>query len=334
MKYDYKSTDFMVLLPCPMKAAFAKLANEITIRYAKETGQAVSFLPLSAMDPEIARELASIEDPDDFPAVMMIPGMGFPFTEKFKKKYRDTGCFESILDSRNPMLEQYGFYDPQKKYDVIGIGPLAFFCDRTYHPELDPPRSWEALLNDPQYHRMVGLPGRESTGFQDGPLMAAYRLYGEDGVLALARSARSCLLPAEMVRMAGSRRLVAPPVGILNYSMAKAAGQKNKDTEFIWPKDGLFATPVTMLTRKSAPEKARALAKRIVGPETAAAFRIGGFYSASDPEPLGSGRIFGPGWDLIEQSNIPELSGRLAMLMNENCHLVDQRNTIEAEHCI
>lgn len=178
------------------------------------------------------------------------------------------------------------------------------------------------MLHDSQYCRMVGMPGRETSGFQDFPIMAAYHLYGEDGVRALAHTARSCLLPAEMVRMAGSRRDIAPPIGILNFAMAKAAGQKNRCTEFIWPEEGVYAGPMLMLTRKTASEKARALAKQIIGPETAAAFRVGGFYSAADPEPLGEGNVFWFGWDFLEKTDISELSARLSRLMMENCDLV------------
>ena len=332
MKYNYSAADFMVLLPCPMKGAFGRLANQITIRFEKETGERVSFLPLSAMDPEIIQDLMSIEDPDDFPAVMMIPGMGFPCTERFKKKFRDAGCFESILEQTNPTFQKYGFYDPRGCYDVVGMNPIAFFCDRTYYQELTPPRSWETLLHDAQYQRMVGMPGRETTGFQDFPVMAAYHLYGEEGVRALAKTARSCLLPAEMVRMAGSRRDIAPPIGILNFAMAKAAGQKNSHTEFIWPEEGVYAGPMLMLTRKTASEKARALAKQIVGTETAAAFRVGGFYSAADPEPLGPGEIFWFGWDFLENNDMPALSARLSRLMMENCSLIPVGQTLK-ERC-
>ena len=332
MYYDYKSVDFLVLLPCPMKAGFGRIANQIAIRFAKETGESVTFLPLSAMDGQIMQELMSIQDPDDFPAVMMIPGMGFPYSESFKKRFRDAGCFESIMDENNDTLKQFGYYDPKHFYDVIGLGSIAFFSDRTYHRDLVVPRSWEQLLTDPQYHQMVGLPGRETTGFQDGACMAAYYLKGEDGVHALAKTARSCLLPAEMVRTAGSRRDIAPPVGILNYAMAKAAGQKNQYTEFIWPEDGLFATPITMLTRKSAPEKARALARQIAGPETANAFRMGGFYSAADSHPLGDGKIFGFSWDFLEKTDIPALSGRLLKIMADNCDLVSAK-AAENEVC-
>ena len=322
MKYDYKSADFMVLLPCPMKAGFGRLANQISIQFAKETGERVNFLPLSAMDPEIIGDLMSIDNPENFPAVMMIPGTALPFAETFKQRFRNTGCFESIMNEDNPLFHKYGFYDPKRYYDVIGISPIAFFSDKTYHTNLEPPKSWKALLRDPQYHRMVGMPGRETVGFQDFPIMAAYQLYGEEGVLALAKTARSCLLPAEMVRMAGSRRDIAPPIGILNYAMAKAAGQKNSQTEFIWPEEGVYAGPMIMLTRKSAPEKARALAKQIVGEETAGTFRMGGFYSAADPEPLGDGEVFWSGWDFLENTNISELSSRLSRLMLENCNLI------------
>lgn len=38
MKFDYKNIDFLVLLPCPMKAAFGISANQISIEYAARTG--------------------------------------------------------------------------------------------------------------------------------------------------------------------------------------------------------------------------------------------------------------------------------------------------------
>ena len=332
MKFDYKNIDFLVLLPCPMKAAFGIIANQISIEYTARSGTRVNFLPVSGMDVEVIHDLMSIENAEDFPAVMMIPGMGIPYSKRFMEKFRNADCFESIMDETNPTFREYGFYDPKHVYDIIGISPIAFFADRSYHPDMDVPRSWEKLLNDPQYTRTVGMPGREDSGFQDFPIMAAYHLFGEDGVLQLARTARSCLLPAEMVRMAGSRHDLAPAVGILNYSMARATGQKNSRCEFVWPEEGLFAGPITMLTRKSAPHKSRELAKEIVGMRTAGAFRIGGFYSAADPEPLGSGKIMWHGWEFIENNDINALSARLCRMMFDSCNLVRVSEALKKEY--
>lgn len=332
MKFDYKNIDFLVLLPCPMKAAFGIIANQISMEYSERTGQKVNFLPVSGMDTDVLRDLMSIENAEDFPAVMMIPGMGIPYSKRFMERFRNSDCFESILDETNPTFKECGFYDPKHIYDIIGISPIAFFADRSYHPEMDVPRSWKQLLYDPQYTQMVGMPGRENAGFQDFPIMAAYHLFGEEGVLRLANTARSCLLPAEMVRMAGSRHDLAPAVGILNYSMAKAAGQKNSKCEFVWPEEGIFAGPITMLTRKSAPRKSRELAKEIVGVRTAGAFRIGGFYSAADTEPLGNGKIIWHGWDFIENNDINALSARLCRMMYENCNLVRVSEALKKEY--
>ncbi len=322
MKYPYRDVDILILLPCPMKAAFGRLANEISIDYAQKQGRRVSMLPVSAMDLEVIGDLMSIQDPDDFPSVMIVPSMGFPCTESFKKRFRRRDCFQTILDQNNPTFRKYDFYDPEGIYDVIGMNPVAFSCDRTYHPDLEAPRSWEALLTDPQYHRMVGMPGREDSGFQEHPMLAAYQLHGEDGVIALAKTARSCLMPAEMVRLAGARRDIAPPVSILNFAMAKAAGQKSRFTEFIWPEDGVYAGPMLMLTRVNASDDTKALAKRIVGQETAAAFRIGGFYSSADPEPLGDGEIFWLGWDFLEKTDMPALAARLVNLTMQHCDII------------
>lgn len=323
MKYDYQNVDILILLPCPMKAGFGRLANQIVMQFSEETGTHVNFLPVSAMDPEIQHDLMSIECAEEFPAVMILPGFGIPYTETFKRRFRDTGCFTSILEPDNETFRRFDFCDPKCIYDIIGVAPIAFFADRTYHTELTLPKSWHDLLTDPQYHRMVGMPGRETAGFQDFPIMAAYHLYREAGVLALAKTARCCLLPAEMVRMAGSRRDLAPAVGILNLSMARAAAQKSRMTEFIWPEEGLFCNPITMLTKSTAPEHVRSLARRLAGPETAGAFRIGGFYSAADPEPLGDGKLFWHGWDFIEKTDIPSLSVRLSRLMLDHCDLID-----------
>ena len=315
-----------------MKAAFGIIANQISMEYSERTGQKVNFLPVSGMDTDVLRDLMSIENAEDFPAVMMIPGMGIPYSKRFMERFRNSDCFESILDETNPTFKECGFYDPKHIYDIIGISPIAFFADRSYHPEMDVPRSWKQLLYDPQYTQMVGMPGRENAGFQDFPIMAAYHLFGEEGVLRLANTARSCLLPAEMVRMAGSRHDLAPAVGILNYSMAKAAGQKNSKCEFVWPEEGIFAGPITMLTRKSAPRKSRELAKEIVGVRTAGAFRIGGFYSAADTEPLGNGKIIWHGWDFIENNDINALSARLCRMMYENCNLVRVSEALKKEY--
>ena len=49
MKFDYKNIDFLVLLPCPMKAAFGIIANQISIEYTARSGNRVNFLPVSGI---------------------------------------------------------------------------------------------------------------------------------------------------------------------------------------------------------------------------------------------------------------------------------------------
>lgn len=44
MKFDYKNIDFLVLLPCPMKAAFGIIANQISIEYTARSGKTYPFL--------------------------------------------------------------------------------------------------------------------------------------------------------------------------------------------------------------------------------------------------------------------------------------------------
>lgn len=89
MKFDYKNIDFLVLLPCPMKAAFGIIANQISIEYTARSGNRVNFLPVSGMDVEVIHDLMSIENAEDFPAVMMIPGMGIPYSKRFMEKFRN-----------------------------------------------------------------------------------------------------------------------------------------------------------------------------------------------------------------------------------------------------
>ena len=202
MKIDYRNIDFMVFLPCPMKAAFGKIANQLVQEFERETGEHIRFLPVSAMDEEMARDFLSIQRAEDYPAVMMVPGFGFPYAQSFMKRFRSRDCFESILPDSNPLFQKYGLYDPEHIYDIVGLSSIAFFLDRSYHPELEPPTSWHKLLFDEQYVRTVGMPGREDSGFQDFPIMAAYQLFGMEGVERLARTAKTCLIPAEMVRMA------------------------------------------------------------------------------------------------------------------------------------
>ena len=59
MKIDYRNIDFMVFLPCPMKAAFGKIANQLVQEFERETGEHIRFLPVSAMDEEMARDFLS-----------------------------------------------------------------------------------------------------------------------------------------------------------------------------------------------------------------------------------------------------------------------------------
>ncbi|MGI5984553.1 MAG: ABC transporter substrate-binding protein [Clostridiales bacterium] len=324
MLYDYKNINFMALLPCPLRVAFEKTAMTRSRQFEKQYGETVKCVTVSGMDNNIMAELASITDINEWPEVIMLPGYGLPFSESFKRRFRDTGCFESIMEEDNPLYLESGIYDPKHYYDVIGVGVIVFVVDKTYNEELETPKSWYELTTDECYAQTVGMVGHEWAGFQDSPVINAYKLGGEDMVRGLAKSAKCCLLAAEMVRMAGSKRGIAPEVIILSYNMARAA-IKNDKTQLVWPEEGAGSVPLVLLTKKSASEKARQLAKYLICEETASVLNMGGFYASADTKPYGEGQLMWPGWEFLETTDMPKLSMKLNKIMMENANIIRTR---------
>jgi ABC-type Fe3+ transport system substrate-binding protein len=327
VKYNYENITFMALLPCPLRVAFEKTAVRRAKEFSLRCGERVSILPISGMDREVLSDLAAL-DAASWPEVTLIPGFGLPYANDFKRRYRDKGYFQSIMPQRNPLYEKYEVYDPKGFYDIVGLSNIVFFVDRTRYPELRAPAGWKELLSGSEYRQNVGFVGKESAGFQDNPLLAAYLLAGETGVAELARTAKCCLLAPEMVRMAGSRRDIAPYIAVFSYNMAQAAA-KNPATEVVWPIEGAGTVPLTLLTRRDASEKAKALANFLINEETVSVFNMGGFYpSASTAYPAGD-TIIWPDWTFLENTDMPALSQKLHQIMDQNANIIRHRRRQE-----
>jgi ABC-type Fe3+ transport system substrate-binding protein len=322
--YPYGELNFMALLPCPLRVAFEKTATLRTREFEEKTGQHVKALFVSGMDKAILAELNAIDSMENWPDVIMIPGFDMAFNERFKKRFRDTGCFRSIMPQNNPMYLQNGIYDPQGYYDVIGVSTIVFVSDHTYRDDYSDPESWTQLVTDPQYHRRVGMVGHEWAGFQDNGRLSVYWLGGEDMVVGLAKTAKCCLLGAEMVRLSASRRAVAPDIYVLGYNFARAA-IKNDRMRMIWPAEGAAAMPLMLLTKKGASETSVALARHLICEETASVLRMGGFYASVDPKPFENNTVVWPDWEFLKRTDMPLLSEHLNRIMIQNSDIIRTR---------
>ncbi|MDR2295930.1 MAG: ABC transporter substrate-binding protein [Clostridiales Family XIII bacterium] len=322
MLYDYGKLDFLGLMPCPLRVAFEKKAWKRREIFERETGQRINGATVSAMNARLWEDLLRIERMEDWPAVVMAPGFGIPYTKAFMERFRDGGCFESILERENPLFDRAGLYDPRGLYDIIGVSATVFLVDKTTNPHLRTPEGWMDL-GSAHYERKVGFRGHEWRGFCETALLSAFIVGGYALIRDFARSARCCLYPSELARLSTSRREIAPNVSVLAYPMAMA-GLKTENTRIVWPKEGAGPGVLTLLTKKDAPERARAFARSLVRNEYAA-FGMGGFYSTCDTKPYGEGDLLRFDWDLAERGGIPLLLNELNRLMAENADIIRTR---------
>jgi hypothetical protein len=274
------------------------------------------------MGTRLWEELMGIARIEDWPAVVMMPGFGLPYTKSFMNRFRNAGYFESILEQSNPAFCKAGLYDPQGFYDIIGVSATVFLVDKTKNPNLKSPKGWEDL-GSALYERNVGFRGHEWRGFCETALISAFTVGGYELVRNLARAARCCLYPSELARLSTSRREIAPTVSVMAYPMAMA-GLKNEHTRIVWPKEGAGAGVMTLLTKRDAPDRAKDFARYLVHEEFAA-FRMGGFYSTYDPDPYGEGDLLWCGWDLAKRGEIPTLLNELNRIMTENAKIIYTR---------
>ncbi len=299
MDRDLGKLDLLGLMPCPLRLPFQELTERKARELEAKTGRRIRFASYGMMYKKPVKDLFSRTEIGQWPSAVLFFGLGPFFTPRFQKLFIEKGYFEAIVtDHNNPLMEKLGMYDPWGCYDMLGFSPYHFLVDKTQRPDLPSPRGWLDLARE-EYGRTVAVKGEEGQPLCDMSLLSMYRFGGEEAVRGFGRAVKGRIACAEMVRIAGSRRVEAAPISILPYTFAKSARVGDK-LQFVCPEEGAACLPLMCLTKKDADEHVKEFVRSLARPDTAFSYHKAGFITASDPKDVCfDHNYYWFGWDLL-----------------------------------
>lgn len=309
-----------MLLPCPLKVQLEKLLVDKVNEICEQTGENISYQIISnaVMQENVFEKISQMKSSDDFPDIILAPGVGKFFHKDFIENFRSKGCFKSVNKNKNSELFQsVGLYDPEDYYDILAFNPLVFLVDKTRIPELPTPTQWLDLTKD-CYNRRVSYRGKDERSFCEGVLFPVYQLGGEQAIAKLGKSVKSRLHPAEMVKLAGAKKGESPEVSVIPVSFAKMI-KLNKNLEVVYPKEGASVNPIVLLTKASASEGLQEFARFLLSPEIGKIFSKVGFTHEACVTTEETEKPYAwMGWDFIFNNSVGELNAHLNQIMYDN----------------
>jgi ABC-type Fe3+ transport system substrate-binding protein len=329
MTVNTENLDLLALMPCSVKAPMEEELSRRIREIAEKYGQELRFKIMSnaVKQERFFETLAFSTRPEELPNIMLAPGISRFFYKDFMRRFRDTGCFESVCaEELSSAYEELGIADPAGCYDIIGFNPLIMLVDRTRDPDLSVPGSWGDLLR-PEYRRRVAFRGHTTKHFCESVLFAYHKLFGKESLYRLGMSVKCCLHPAEMVKLAGTGRPDAPDVSVLPLSFAKFVRETEK-VRLVWPKEGALVNPVVMLVKKDSPPAVREIGRMIAGPELGTFLQDAGFYSVCKhaESPLsGERKYYWLGWDFLLQTDLFALLEELNGIMCSTAQAAEEK---------
>jgi ABC-type Fe3+ transport system substrate-binding protein len=313
------------LMPCPLKVPLEQqISEKIQDLTACGCDSVISYQIVSnaVKQEHVFLNVAQAKTLDDLPDIMIAPGISRFFYPDFVETFRNSGCFQSACP--HPPAELYkdlNLVDPDGYYDVIAFNPLVFLIDKTRHPDLPEPRRWADLLN-PCYEGLVAYRGHKDTTFCESVLLTIYQEFGYEGIIALAKTVKSKLHPAEMAKFAGSGSPDAPAVSVIPVFFANTV-RPSPAVSVVWPEDGAAVNPLVMLVKKEAPEALRELGSYMAGEEIGRIMHSAGYYSVHpnlETPDFMSGAYKWVGWDFVFGNDISKLLKELNELMHEHLY--------------
>lgn len=310
--------DLLALMPCPLKLPMESRVSDFVRQLKTGSPLAYDVISNAVMEADIFRDIAKVQHIDDLPNIMIAPGFSRFFYPSFVQRFRDAGCFASVMDfDPAEVFRREGLIDPKGCYDIIATNPLVFLVDKTRYPDLPVPRRWEDLLQ-PCYENKVAYRGHTEDTLCEGVLLTVYQEHGREGIKKLGASIKCRLHPSQMVALAGTHKDQAPGVSVLPLSFAHLV-KTNDRVQVIWPEDGAIMNPVVMLTKKHCSQAVTALACYFLTREISDVFMTAGFYhigpgNEGNMPRLGSFKW--AGWDFLEQNDIGALIKELDQVAN------------------
>lgn len=315
-KINYAELDFLGLMPCPLKIALDQVISEEVLRL-KEADIPIHYKTVSnaVMQDNVFDDFRATDNIDELPDILFAPGISRFFYDDFVDKFVSKGYFQSIEAESSREYSEIGLNDPLGQYNIVGFNPLVFLYDGTKEPGLPKPKTWKDLTN-PCYEGRIAYRGKDDHNFCEGVLLSVFKDMGDEGIRALGRSVHSRLHPAEMAKLAGTKKDEAPCISIIPLSFSRMV-RKSSQVEIIWPEDGAAVNPLVMLVKKEADQRVRSFAEFLVGSQIQKIYEdIGFFMQGSDFSTFKEGSTFKwCGWDFLREHHAQRLIERLNAIM-------------------
>lgn len=227
----------LALLPCPIKMpierAFGDRVGELPERASFVVEGNANY------DPSWSRIASHWTGIDDFPDIIIFPGVNFLHGKNFRERFIDTGCFVALPDS---LLTE------NSAYRKLCVNPLVIAYNGQKLAGKKIPRGFADLADD-SFARTLLLRGKAEQ-WCEATLLGMSAVAGDGGIRGLARSTLAPSHPAEMVKRLHDSEDPAA-ICVLPYFFAKQLERKTGIT-VLWPIEGAIASPVTMLVKSDA----------------------------------------------------------------------------------
>ncbi len=295
------------MLPCPVRLPMSESINEAAEKLSHATGRRLNseFQAAYAGTDWIARHVQADMRIDQFPDLLLAAGYRLFFTDPTIRGFREAGAFTDFSgwSGLNTAAASAGLADPEGHYTVLGTVPAIVLANPAELGERKVPDSWEEILS-PEYAGSLSVPMGDFDLF-DGLVLTLYSLYGEEGVEALRRNLFRAMHPSQAVAAEGSSN--QPALAVVPYFFASTL---RKESQYVpvWPREGAFAAPLFMLTRKDRPE-IEELARFIAGPEIASILWGMGKFPSAHPEATDElpGPLLWPGWEFLLNNDLDRI---------------------------
>jgi ABC-type Fe3+ transport system substrate-binding protein len=243
--------NLLAYIPCPMKQFFKENLDSALERYTNETG--ITFncdVPMGCGSKDEYEDVWERDNIEDIPDIIISMGFGDFFRKSFVEKFINTGYFKSVLpENINKDFIDSGLIDPDGHYTIYSLHPYVFLIDKLKLGSLPVPETWEDILN-PIYKNNVSV-GGHGDEISETILIHYLKECGTDALDKLAGNIKNIWHGAEMAKHAGSGSEEGSAIYVMSHFFASTCPKKDV-TEIIFPKDGIAASHLYMLVKKSS----------------------------------------------------------------------------------
>jgi ABC-type Fe3+ transport system substrate-binding protein len=238
--------NLLVKTACPVSELFKQKLSEYLAEHKMATGKTVNtFIVDGCSVPHDYNNFWEQPDIDSLPDIIMSMSFDEIFDKRFIDKYVKTGYFENVLKTPTQDFTAPDFMDDS--FTLHAGLVMMLLIDEDKLGALPRPKKWADLLKPIYKDKIVGF-GNDALGIFEYPLYYVYKEFGMEGIKTLAENTKSICHAAKMVKLAGSNHKDAEAIYILPLTFATLC--KNKNTSFVFPEDGAWIVPMSILVKK------------------------------------------------------------------------------------